>query len=65
MIRIDVEDYCHECLDFSPSMTRASRIFSDNMEVTMTDTIVQCEHRKRCANIQRFLENRMKVEAVG
>ena len=65
MIRIDVEDYCHSCCDFSPDVIPPARSFSDNMAVKQTDTIVQCEHRKRCANIKRYLDQQMKGEPQG
>jgi hypothetical protein len=65
MIRVDVEEYCNSCLDFSPDVTRAVRMFSDNTHVTQTDTIIQCEYRKRCANIKRYLEQQTREEISG
>lgn len=62
MIRIDVEEYCHTCLDFSPDVTTAKRKYSDDDEMTMGDTIVRCEHKRRCAGIRRHLEQCMKGE---
>ena len=65
MIRIDVEEYCHSCMDFSPDVTPPIRSFSENGAVKQTDTIIQCEHRKRCANIERFLKQQLKGEVSG
>ena len=61
MIRVEVEDYCHECLDFHPDVTPATRLrFTDSEYSVIGDTVIRCEYRKRCAAITRFLENRAK-----
>lgn len=67
MIRIDVEEYCHNCLDFSPDVTRPERVTTALYGEAWTDTIVRCEYRKRCASIKRYLEQQAKneQEAVG
>lgn len=64
MIRIDVEGYCHNCLDFEADVTKPVRDLHDN---AWSDTVVQCEYRKRCASIRRYLEQQSKyeTEAVG
>ena len=67
MIRIEVEEYCHNCLDFSPDITKPERMVTALFCETWTDTIVRCEYRKRCASIKRYLEQQAKneTEAVG
>ena len=65
MIRIDVEEYCHQCLDFSPDVIKPQRIEKADGELVFGDTIIQCEYRKRCAGITRFLERKIKGEASG
>lgn len=66
MIRVDVEDYCQSCLDFTPDVTPPTRLLSvDNVEVMQTDTIIQCEHRRRCSGIRRYLEKQIREEPVG
>ena len=65
MIRLQIEEYCDWCLDFSPDVTPPSKILVDDKEPVLTDTIVKCEYSKRCANIKRYLERQMKEEAVG
>ena len=67
MIRIDVEEYCHNCLDFSPDVTQPQRYYAGEKELVFSDTIVQCEYRKRCAGIKRYLERQTKseTEVVG
>lgn len=65
MIRIEVEEYCHACMDFTPDVTPPVRSFSDDMTVEQTDTIVRCKHHRRCYAITRYLEQQMKGEASG
>lgn len=67
MIRVEVEEYCHNCLDFSPDVTRPERVNMALYGECWTDTIVRCEYRKRCASIKRYLEQQAKneQEAVG
>lgn len=65
MIRIDVEEYCQSCLDFTPDVIKPQRTSMD----IYTDTVVQCEYKKRCAGIERHLRQLMRseteTEAVG
>ena len=63
MIRVDVEEYCQSCLDFTPDVIKPIR--TTDGESTLTDTIIQCKYRKRCAGIKRYLEQQAKGEAVG
>lgn len=64
MVRIDVEGYCHSCLDFEADVTKPVRNPDNN---TWSDTVIQCKYRKRCSGIKRYLEQHMKceTEAVG
>lgn len=63
MIRIDVEGYCHECLDFEADVTKPQRNLETN---TWGDTVVQCKYRKRCSGIRRYLMTQpVEEEAVG
>lgn len=65
MIKVEVEGYCHACLDFSPDVIKPQRVLADNGDYVFTDTIIQCEHKKRCQNIKRYLEQKSREEAVG
>lgn len=66
MIRVDVKDYCQWCLDFSPDVTKPVKYYGDGGEIVLGDTIIQCEHARRCEAIKRYLESQMKTEeAVG
>ena len=64
MIRLDVEKYCEQCLDFNPDITYPSRSGKDYGDLVLSDTIVRCENRKRCANIKRYLEQQYKRETT-
>ena len=71
MIRIEVEEYCNACMDFSPDVTKPTRevVYSPREVepiVLQSDTIVRCEYRKRCEAIRKYLEKQTKSEeAVG
>ena len=66
MIRLNVEEYCHQCLDFSPDVTDPERVFSqDGKTIMQSDTIIQCAHRRRCEAIKKYLIRQAKDEAVG
>lgn len=62
MIRVDVEGYCHQCLDFEADVVKPIRITDAFGESLFTDTVVTCVYRKRCAVIKRFLEQQAKTE---
>ena len=65
MIRVDVEDYCQQCLDFNPDVTKPEKLYSGDGDITLGDTVIQCKYRKRCAGIKRYLENQSKSEVSG
>lgn len=49
MIKIEVEDYCHQCLEFEAQVRKPDIIYAgDKHYTTLGDTIVKCEHRERC-----------------
>lgn len=61
MIRVEVEGYCQQCMDFVPDVTAPERIWDkQKLEMTQTDTIIQCKHKRRCAGIKRYLEQQAK-----
>ena len=67
MIRIEVEDYCHACMDFSPDVTKPTKYQAYDGEIFMSDTIVRCEHRRRCEALKKYIVRQMSEteEAVG
>lgn len=64
MIKVEVEEYCQQCLDFTPDVTKPERLYTaDNPDgFIMSDTIIRCEYRKRCAGIKRYLDQQAKGE---
>lgn len=62
MIRIEVEPYCNDCPAFEPDVERPTKILADNEYVYISDTVVRCENRGRCASFMRYLERRLKSE---
>ena len=62
MIRLSVEPYCQNCLDFDADVTKAERTRLGDGSLGYTDTLVQCKHRRRCAGIVRYLEQQAKGE---
>lgn len=64
MIKIDVDDYCHKCLEFEPDVSKPATYRDGNgrIHVFAGDTVVRCEHRDRCREIARFFESRSKEQ---
>lgn len=62
MIRVDVEDYCQSCLDFTPEVNKPEKLCNGSGEIIIGDTVIQCKYRKRCAGIKRYLEQQAKGE---
>lgn len=72
MIRVEVEEYCSECLDFQPDVEKPQKLYANVTEITMTDTeiivtdtVIRCENRKRCEHIRRYLERKCTDDGVG
>lgn len=62
MIRVEVEKYCSECLDFQPDVEKPQKLYTD---ITVTDTVIRCENRKRCEHIRRYLERKCTNDGIG
>lgn len=62
MIKLDVADYCHTCIEFSPEADIPVVYLTNNHPVILGDTVVRCEHQERCRNIQRNLEKNIQKE---
>lgn len=56
MIQLDVDPWCSKCLEFEADVQRPTFLYSGIAVVEQTDTIVQCEHRARCKNTKKYLE---------
>ena len=66
MIRLEVEDYCHECRAFQPDVEE-SVVYSDvfGNEVVKTDTVVRCKTRKLCKRLVEYLKSRLNEREQG
>lgn len=63
MIRVEVEDYCQNCLEFEPDVSKPDVMWIGDQRVVFAgDIIVRCEHRERCREIARFFESRGKEQ---
>lgn len=65
MIKLELEPYCQTCLDFSPDVSKPDRYRIHDDEIIVGDTIVQCEYRRRCAGLKRYLEKQLKGDAAN
>lgn len=57
MIKLDVENYCHDCDAFEPTTIEKQE---DAITGYITHTFVVCKERRRCANMMRYLERKLK-----
>lgn len=66
MIRLDISEYCNDCCDFEPDVTKPERrlVHTVNTDVVnvQSDTVVRCKYAKRCESIKRYLERRAQQE---
>ena len=63
MIKLDVEDYCQDCESFVPDTSYDSdtaKTYAGFPAVKIVNTIVTCHYRRRCANMVRYLERKLK-----
>lgn len=61
MIRLEIADYCRDCLEFEPDVDRpATMSNSDGEDVIMSDTVIKCYNRRRCKGLVRYLERTIK-----
>lgn len=62
MIRIDVQPYCQDCLDFTPELEPAVSYYADFEEYSRSDTIIRCAKKKRCEGLVRYLRKQLEKE---
>ena len=62
MIKLDIQPYCQNCLNFEADVESPKRAYAGSDIAYQTDTIVRCERRKYCENIKRYLEREMGKE---
>lgn len=54
MIELFVEDYCHNCPDFDPYISKTK--MKCDRECYWTNTVITCKHAERCKEIKNYLE---------
>lgn len=68
MIRLEVQPYCSECLDFEASVREPQfmrlNFVGDGAEESHTDTVIRCKNARRCESLMRYLKKQMKGEEV-
>lgn len=63
MIELKVENYCHDCADFTPTIDNYElETFDGTIEVT---TNVLCKFKKRCAAVERYLRKELSKGDVN
>lgn len=65
MIKLEVEDYCHECDAFEP--IKDEKTVYDHTTMggicgSHRDIVVKCQSARRCANMIRYLERKQKTD---
>jgi hypothetical protein len=54
MIKLDVQDYCHDCDHFSPELKEGKWFYVKNsVERYKTDSIVYCTNRDICNRLHK------------
>lgn len=58
MIKLDVCSYCQDCTDFEPQVAQKPAKFASLSGdiFILGDTIVECEHRRRCETLYNHLK---------
>lgn len=64
MIKLEVGEYCNDCLDFTADVEK-TRFTGDDFfgeEVTsFCETVIRCKNRNRCRALLRYLERKNEV----
>ena len=60
MIKLDVENYCHNCPDFEAEVSKNAMYYDGSPETffCIGDTIVRCENRHLCERLKKRLEEK-------
>lgn len=63
MIRLKVEDYCHDCPNFNPVVKNRQDFFNLGEQIVPTDQDVVCENWNVCRRVAKYLK-RKKLEPM-
>lgn len=59
MIKLDVCEYCHGCLEFEPYVAERPYLFHTlNCDCICGDTIVECENHRKCEVLYNHLKKK-------
>lgn len=63
MIKLQVADYCQNCPEFEPRVTKDERVYEDYSLIEMDivkhiecNTTITCEHAARCQTIRDYIQ---------
>lgn len=63
MIRVEVDDYCQNCLEFEPDVSKPDVMWIGDQRVVFAgDIVVRCEHRDRCREIADNIIAKLKEQ---
>lgn len=66
MIRLELKDYCHDCVGFEAEVQSPVIYFTTGCEMAeQTDTIVRCKHHKRCRHVVEYVMDGYKEKENG
>lgn len=57
MIRLDIQPYCENCMDFEADVEKPVALYADFVLFEeLGDTVIRCKHRRRCAWVAEYAE---------
>ena len=63
MIKLGVEEYCHNCTEFYPEFDEnVLRDYYGSVYIANTDRYVVCKNEKLCRHIKDHLMKSIKIE---
>lgn len=62
MIKLDVQEYCHGCAEFTADVEEPEKFYVGFGIVETTDTLIRCEHRKLCENLIGYLRKQVDLD---
>ena len=73
MIKLDIEEYCHECPHFEVMFEQINKDYvapvydfsKDHNVIHRNDTAIYCGNKDRCANIRKHLLKGIEKEKTN
>lgn len=59
MIELCIEEYCHDCLDFTPVVDK-NGVESFYLDADLVKMSILCKFRKRCAAVEKHISKVLK-----